>query len=195
MATGQTTLQLGRADHGRPLTAEEFADASFDEPWKYERVGGRLVVMYPDSEAHDLCSDPWRDRLIFHKAAHPRVVEQVATEAWLFLSELIDRVGDIGVYLHPTDGSIPPPRPGRVPELMFEIVSPEAKDRRRDYVEKKAEYHSVGVREYIVIDRFARKVTVFTHEPGGYAERVLTGSDVYETPLLPGFRVALDDVF
>jgi Uma2 family endonuclease len=78
---------------------------------------------------------------------------------------------------------------------MFEVVSPEAKDRRRDYVEKKAEYHSVGVREYVVIDRFQRKVTVFTYDPTGYRESVLEGSDVYETPLLPGFRVALDDVF
>ncbi|HEY2159320.1 MAG TPA: Uma2 family endonuclease, partial [Isosphaeraceae bacterium] len=61
--------------------------------------------------------------------------------------------------------------------------------------EKKAEYHSVGVREYVVIDRFDRKVTVFTYEPAGYEERVLTGSDVYETPLPPGFRVPLDEVF
>jgi Uma2 family endonuclease len=195
MATGQTTLRLGRADDGRSLTAEEFAEASFDEPWKYERVDGRLVVMYPDSEAHDACSDPWRDSLIFYRAAHPQIIEQVATEAWLFISDLIDRIGDIAVYLCRTDGSTPAPRPARVPELMFEIVSPEAKDRRRDYVEKKAEYYSVGVREYVVIDRFDRKVTVFAREPGGYAESVLSGSDVYETPLLPGFRVALVDVF
>ncbi len=46
---------------------------------------------------------------------------------------------------------------------MFEIVSSEAKDRRRDYVEKQADYHRVGVREYVIIDRFDRKVTVFTY--------------------------------
>lgn len=195
MAIGQTTLRLGRADDGRLLTAEEFADASYDEPWKYERVDGRLVVMYPDSEAHDDTSEPWRDRLGAYKLAHPDLVEKVVSEAWVLISDLIDRIGDIGVYLRPADASTPPARPGRIPELMFEIVSPEAKDRRRDYVEKKAEYHGVGVREYVVIDRFDRKVTVFSHEPAGYRERVLTGSDVYETPLLPGFRVALDDVF
>jgi Uma2 family endonuclease len=195
MATGQTVLHLGRADEGRLLTAEEFADASYDEPWKYERVDGRLVVMYPDGEAHDTASEPWRDRLGMYKLTHPGVVDHVVSEAWVLISDLIDRIGDIGVFLRPTDGSTPPPRPGRVPELMFEIVSPEAKDRRRDYVEKKAEYHAVGVREYVTIDRFQRKVTVLTHEPGGYAERVLTGSDVYETTLLPGFRVPLNDVF
>jgi Uma2 family endonuclease len=195
MAIGQTTLHLGRADHGRPLTAEEFAGASYDEPWKYERVDGSLVVMFPDSEAHDGISEPWRDRLGMYRLTHPEIVEQVVSEAWLLVPDLTDRIGDIGVYLLPTDGSTPPSRPGRVPELMFEVVSPEPKDRRRDYVEKKAEYHAVGVREYVVIDRFERKVTVFTHDPDGYRERVLTGQGVHETPLLPGFRVPLDDVF
>lgn len=195
MNTGSTTLHLGKADDGRLLTAEEFAEAFYDEPWKYERVDGRLVVMYPDSEAHDLCEEPWRDRLVIYKWAHPEIVERVVMDAWVLVTDLIDRIGDIGVFLRPEEGTTPPARPGRVPELMFEIVSPEAKDRRRDYVEKKAEYYSVGVREYVVIDRFERKVTAFTHEPDGYTERVLTGSDVYETPLLPGFRVALDDVF
>jgi Uma2 family endonuclease len=193
--TGQTILHLGRGDDGRPLTAEEFAEATFDEPWKYERVGGRLVVMYPDSEAHDASSDPWRDRLIFYMWAHRPIVEQVATEAWLFLKDQIDRVADIAVYLRPTGGHSPPPRPGRVPELVFEIVSPSSSDRTRDYVEKRGEYFEFGVREYVIIDRFDRKVTVLSHEPDGYAERVLTGSDVYESPLLPGFRVPLNDVF
>ncbi len=62
-------------------------------------------------------------------------------------------------------------------------------------MEKKADYFAFGVVEYVVIDRFDRKVTVFTYEPAGYDERVLTGSDVYESPLLPGFRVPLHDVF
>lgn len=194
MATGQISLHLGRGDDGRPLTAQEFADASYDEPWKYERVGGRLVVMYPDGQVHDIASEPWCDRLGMYRLAHLGVVDQIVSEAWVLIADQIDRIGDIGVFLQPADGSTPPPRPGRVPKLIFEIVSPGAKDRRRDYGEKKADYYDVGVREYVVIDRFDRKVTVFTHEAGGYAERVLSGSDVYETPLLPGFRVALDDV-
>jgi Uma2 family endonuclease len=195
MATGQTILHLGRADHGRPLTAEEFADASFEEPWKYERVGGRLVVMYPDSEAHDDTSEPWRDRLGSYRLAHPDVVDRVVSDAWVLVPEITDRIGDIAVYLPTADGSPPPPRPGRIPDLMFEVVSPSSKDRRRDYVEKKAEYHRIGVREYVVIDRFTRNVTAFTHEPDEYVEQILSGSDAYETPLLPGFRVAPDDVF
>jgi Uma2 family endonuclease len=195
MATDQTTLRLGRADDGRLVSAEEFAEAEYDEPWKYERVDGRLVVMSPDSGAHDDCSEPFHDHLSMYKLTHPDIVEKVVSEAWVKINGLIDRIGDIGVFLRPTDGSTPPSRPERLPELMVEVVSETAKDRRRDYVEKKAEYYNVGVREYVIIDRFDRKVTVLTHEAGGYAERTLTASEVYETPFLPGLRIPLTEVF
>jgi Uma2 family endonuclease len=195
MATDQTTLRLGRADDGRLVSAEEFADADYDEPWKYERVDGRLVVMFPGSEAHDDRIEPWLEHLYVYKIAHRDLVEKVVPEAWVRINGLIDRIGDIGVYLRPTDGSTPIGRPERVPELMIEVVSESAKDRRRDYVEKKADYHSVGVREYVVVDRFRRTVTVFAREPDGYAERVLQEEDVYESPLLPGLLIPLTAVF
>jgi Uma2 family endonuclease len=194
MATDQTTLELGRADHGRSLSADEFAEAFYIEPWKYERVDGKLVVMYPDSEAHDDQTEPWLERLVLYKVARPEVVQKVVPEAWVLISGLTDRIGDIGVFLWPIDGSTPPARPARVPELMFEVVSKSRTDRRRDYVEKRAEYHAIGVREYVIIDQFEQKVTVLTFEPAGYAEHVLTRLDAYETPLLPGLRVPISEV-
>jgi Uma2 family endonuclease len=194
MATDQTTLELGRADHGRSLSADEFAEAFYIEPWKYERVDGKLVVMYPDSEAHDDQTEPWLERLVLYKVAHPEVVQKVVPEAWVLISGLTDRIGDIGVFLWPIDGSTPPARPARVPELMFEVVSKSRTDRRRDYVEKRAEYHAIGVREYVIIDQFEQKVTVLTFEPDGYAEHVLTRLDAYETPHLPGLRVPISEV-
>jgi Uma2 family endonuclease len=195
MATDQTTLRLGRADDGRLVSAEEFADADYDEPWKYERVDGRLVVMFPDSEAHDGRSEPFRDHLGMYRITHPGIIDFVVSDAWVRINGLIDRIGDIGVFLRPTDGSTAPSRPKRVPELMVEVVSQTARDRCRDYVEKKAEYYGVGVREYVVVDRFDSKVTVLTHEAGGYTERILTASDAYETPLLPGLRIPLSEIF
>jgi len=192
MAVDQTTLRLGKADHGRPVTAGEFAEAVFEEPWQYERVGGRLVVMFPDSEAHDDCTEPWLEHLIVYKLAHRDRVEKVVPEAWVRIDGQIDRIGDIGVYLRPPEGVIAASRPERVPELMIEVVSGSTADRRRDDVEKKADYQGVGVAEYVVVDRFVRRLTVFTIGPG---ERVLGAGDVYETPLLPGLRVAVDAIF
>ncbi len=78
---------------------------------------------------------------------------------------------------------------------MFEIVSPGRMSRERDYIRKRADYHRFGVREYVVIDRRQRTVSVFRWEPAGYEETVLTAGDVYTSPLLPGLAVPLAEVF
>ncbi|MHB1559531.1 MAG: Uma2 family endonuclease, partial [Isosphaeraceae bacterium] len=135
MATVPSVLTLGPEDHGRLLTAEEFAEASYAEPWKYEREQGRLIVMPPDGPDHDDCSEPVRDLLGAYRVAHPDLVEKVVSEAWIRVDEGTDRIGDIGVFLVGPRSSIQ--RPERVPELMFEIVSPDRESRDRDYVKKR----------------------------------------------------------
>ncbi|HWE38460.1 MAG TPA: Uma2 family endonuclease [Isosphaeraceae bacterium] len=193
MSTHEPTsrLVLGPDDHGRPVTADEYAEADFLEPWKYERRQGRLVVRAPDSSRHDDVSEPWRDHLGAYKLTHPRVVQMVRSEAWVRVAAGTDRIGDIGVYLVRT-----PPAPmtdDRVPDLMFEFVSRAARDRKRDYVEKRADSHRLGIREYVIIDRRRKLVSVLTHTAEGYVERTLTPKDTYTTPLLPGLAIPLDE--
>ena len=81
-----------------------------------------------------------------------------------------------------------------MPDLVFEFVSKGKKNRRRDYVEKRAQYEKHGVREYVIVDRFDKKVTVLTLIEGGYQEHVLTPTEVYRSPLLPGFEVRLAEI-
>ncbi len=192
MATQRTILQLGRADAGRAVAADEFAEAAFEEPWRYEREGGRLIVLTPSGEGHSSVSEPWRDHLGAYRLARPDVVQKVVSEAWIRVDEGTDRVGDIGVYLVP--GGPVAPIPDRVPELIFEVVSPDKASRERDYVAKRAEYFRLGVREYVIIDRFRRLVTVLAHAPGGYGERALGVGETYESPLLPGLAIPLSEV-
>jgi Uma2 family endonuclease len=189
MATAQSVLELGPDDHGRSLTAEEFAEAIYAEPWKYEREDGRLIVMPPDGPAHDDCSEPVRDLLGAYRVSHPNVVEKVVSEAWVRVDVGTDRIGDIGVFLLGPRSSIG--RPERVPELMFEIVSPGRESRERDYVKKRKEYRRLGVLEYVVIDRMQHRATVYTAGPRGYRKHVLSPGDVYTSPLLPGLAIPL----
>ncbi len=186
-------LRLGRDDDGRLTSADEFVSASFDEPWTYERVEGRLVVMSPEGTGHVLQGLPWQYRLNTYAFNHPGIVQAVVSQAWVRLDGENDRIGDIGVYL----GADPEALniPDQVPDLMFEFVSRSKRDRHRDYVEKRAIYERIGVREYVIVDRFDGKVTVLTPGEGGYRERVLTSGDVYESPLLPGLVVRLAEVF
>src|SRR5271166_323336 len=99
MATLQPVLKLGPQDQGRSLTAEEFAEAEYTEPWKYEREQGRLIVMPPDGPVHDDSSEPIRDDLGAYRKAHPDLVEKVVSEAWVRVDGGTDRIGDIGVFL------------------------------------------------------------------------------------------------
>ena len=193
MATHPPVLQLGKQDEGRLVSSEEFAEAEFDEPWKYEREDGRLIVMAPSGEGHLDVTEPWRDWLGAYRLAHPEIVQRVASEAWIRVNDGTDRIGDIGVYLVP--GGPVPKIPDRVPDLMFEIVSPDKVSRDRDYVRKRAEYHRLGVREYVIIDRFQRSVTVLRFAPDDYQERMLRIGDSYDSPLLPGLMIPLSEIF
>lgn len=82
-----------------------------------------------------------------------------------------------------------------VPTIVVEFVSWARRNRHRDYVEKQQEYLAIGVREYWVIDRFHRCMTVFTQGTTSATERVLQERETYDTPLLPGFTLALAPLF
>ena len=76
------------------------------------------------------------------------------------------------------------------PAIAIEFVSESSRDRRRDYVDKRAEYAAAGVQEYWVIDRFTRELTVFR----GDDVRVVFAEGAYESPLLPGFVLTLAEL-
>ena len=189
MATLQPVLKLGPQDHGRPVSAEEFAEAEYEEPWKYEREQGRLIVMPPDGSGHDRGSEPVRDYLGAYRLARPDLVEEVVSEAWVRVDGGTDRIGDIGVFLNGPRSAIN--RPDRVPELMYEIVSPDRKSRDRDYVKKRKEYERLGVLEYVVVDRTRHRATVWSTGPRGYRKHVLRPGDTHTSPLLPGLAIPL----
>ncbi len=191
-----TRLRLGKADHGRVVSADEFADAEFDEPYKYEREGGRLVVMAADGYGHQSTAEPWRDALVYYKRDHPGVIRNVFTGPWVRPDASKDRIGDIGVYLAASPApNETNPKVQPVPDLMFEVVSPGRVSRERDYVKKRAEYQALGVKEYVIVDRFDRRATVLTLGPDGYNERILTEADIYASPLLPGLAIPIGEAF
>ena len=186
-------LVLGPEDEGKFVSAADFAQAEFVAPWKYEREEGRLVVMPPDGYEHQTTAEPWRNVLGAYALLHPEIVRHVFSAPWVRDEDEYDFIGDIGVYLVTIDPA--PPIPERAPDIMFEIVSPGRVSRERDYVKKRERYHAIGIREYVIVNRFAKTVLVLTRRDDRYAERLLTEDDVYSSPLLPGFELALHDLF
>ena len=78
-----------------------------------------------------------------------------------------------------------------VPTIIVEFVSGRRRDRLRDYEEKRDEYLAAGAREYWVIDRFRRTMTVFRNMPGGVDTLTVKEDEGYRTDLLPGFELPL----
>ena len=212
----QSTLSLGRADQGIELSHAEFAKAYFDEPWRYERVQGRLVVISPADYEHQCLVERICKVLFRYKDEHPGIVEDVFTAAWFRIDEHPDRIADIGVFLYfarprmrgllavldkanvsiyPATGIISKTASGhlpkRVPELVMEVVSQESGDHQRDYVAKRLDYERAGVREYVIVDRFQRRVTVLHSVRGRFEEHVLAAGKLYATLLLPGLQIPL----
>jgi len=186
-------LHLGPDDAGRLLSRAEFAAAECKEPFIYERVKGRLVVMAPAGPEHRGVSRSFRRELGGYWHAHQELVEEVDVEGWLATSEDDDRIPDICVYLHgPTTGQTVP---DRVPDIIFEFVSATRADQERDYIHKRAEYYALGVKEYVIVDRFKKTVLVLTHSPNDFHEQCLKLGEKYSTPLLPGLSVSIDEVF
>jgi len=84
------------------------------------------------------------------------------------------------------------------PDLVVEILSPGT--RRRDKGRKRAVYDREGVREYWIVDPEARSSTILRRprvDAGLTDVSTLTvaAGDILESPLFPGLRIPLRDVF
>ena len=185
-------LLLSNADGGMQLSAEDYAEADFQPPWRYERALGRLIVNPPPSYDHYLVAEHFRDYLVGYKLEHRDIVDHVFEESWLTVDQDADRRPDIAVYLHSASDSGQMPQ--RVPDLIYEIVSPGPDAHDRDYTDKRAEYERRGVQEYVIVDRFEHCLTVLRLVNGRYAEHVLQAPEEYTTPLLPGLKIPLEGV-
>ena len=190
---GKTISYLGSKDAGIRLSAEEFASADYEEPYTYERVRGRLVVMSPAGPEHRKVSRPFRRELGKYWGLNSDKIDDVDVEGWVATSEDDDRIPDICVYLAGTTSGETVPR--RVPDLVFEFVSGSRADQERDYIAKREEYHLIGVREYVIVDRFKKQALLLTWQEDDYAESVLSADAAYTTPLLPGLNVSLAEAF
>jgi Uma2 family endonuclease len=189
----QAILKFTTQDAGAKISAQEFATAEFETPFRYERVRGRLVVMSPAGPEHRKVSRPFRRELGGYWGKNRKVVDDVDVEGWVSTSDEDDRIPDICVYLAGSTSQQTVPR--RVPDLVFEFVSGSRADQERDYIDKRAEYHQIGVREYVIVDRFKRSALVLTWQPNEYAERELTSSESYTSALLPGLVIPLEECF
>ena len=82
------------------------------------------------------------------------------------------------------------------PDLLIEILS--ESNRRHDEIVKRKLYEKHGVLEYWVVDPLLELIKVYRLEEGAFkkvTEWTAESADVIDSPLLPGFRLPLNQVF
>jgi Uma2 family endonuclease len=181
-------LRLGPRSAGILLTTDEFDRAIFKEGWRYELINEVLVVSPIPSRNERDPNDELGYSLRTYQESHPQGSALDAT----FPEEEIetkrnrrraDRVIWAGLGRLPAEGE--------PPTIVAEFVSKGRLNRERDYVAKRAEYREIGVKEYWIIDRFSKTMTVCVFAADGDHELVIPANQTYSTPLLPGYELPL----
>jgi Uma2 family endonuclease len=192
----ETRTIIGPELNGTLMTPEEF-DSIPPECWNefytYELIQGVLVVS-PEPSAAERGPNEWLGhRLLTYKELH----SQGSHLDWTVPEQSIPtgrnrRRADRMIW---TGLGRMPNLQKDVPTIVVEFVSPGRRSRHRDYVTKRDEYTAVGIREYWIIDRFKRQMTVMLPSSTGIAEQVFGENDIYGTMLLPGFELPLGQLF
>jgi len=82
------------------------------------------------------------------------------------------------------------------PELLVEVLSPGSENERRDRGVKLKLYSRRNVKEYWVVDWRERNLEVYRREDAVLTlDKTLNEIDVLESPLLPGFRCEVSQLF
>lgn len=189
-AVQEAVARLDANANGIVMTPEEFdAIGDWDDGYRYELVHGVVVVSPVPLEGEVGPNESLGRWLLNYQEFHPQggTLNGTLPERYVYLPDGSRRRADRVIWAGL--GRRPRPRED-VPTIVVEFVSRARRDWLRDFQEKREEYAAAGVREYWVIDRFRRRMTVFR----GAAEQIVGESDVYTTPLLPGFELPLSQL-
>jgi Uma2 family endonuclease len=193
MATVQEVLQLSPEDAGRLMTPEDFDAADGEEGWRYELIRGVLIVSpIPKKPSRGMAGKLMH---FFESYADDRRLSEdqltVMFEEEIRIPNGSRRRCDVAVWIALSRKAVA----DDAPTITVEFVSKRKADIKRDYVDKRADYWAAGVQEYWIIDRHQRRLTALRRKGRRWEDHVVAEGEVYRTPLLPGFRLNLSDLF
>jgi Uma2 family endonuclease len=193
-------LRIGPADNGRKMSLEEFWDAEEEPGYLYELARGVLEVTQVPGDPHYQVVDDLHEAFSTHRREHPGLILRIGqgSDVQYVLPELdLDRNPDLAVVFREIPARDVKGR--RLSVLGVEVVSPGARARQRDYVDKREDYLAVGLLEYWIVDPEEKQVTVLlrreVHGVASWEERIFRDADIIVSDLLPGFAGTVADLW
>lgn len=192
MTTTLASPRIGLRSAGMLMEPEEFdAITDYDERYRYELINGVLIVNAIPGPAQTDPNEVLGYALRDYQKSHPKVgvIDRTLPKQHIPVGKdrrQADRVIWTGLGRRPKVKK-------DIPTIAVEFISAGKRNAVRDYETKRKEYLAVGVVEYWIIDRFRRTMTVWRKT----AKRpIVVGElDTYETKLLPGFVLHMDEIF
>jgi Uma2 family endonuclease len=175
------------------LTAEEFLHLP-DNGRLSELVRGRIVMMNMPGYLHGVvCGNIVHELKTFLKGRDLGTV--LSNDSGVVTKRGPDTVrgADVSFYSYErmAKGVHPRGYPTAVPELIFEVLSPD--DRRKEVLDKVTDYLKAGVVTVCIVD--PDEETVEVQSAGAPAEALTADQELKFTQMLPGFSVPVRRLF
>lgn len=177
------------------LTVADLDAYPDDDGNRYELIGGELFVSCAPGIPHQRVLHNLQVELALYLKAHP--VGIVVPGAGAILSNYDAVIPDIAFVRNERwDQVVTGEKFTSAVDLVVEILSPGAANRRRDLSAKRGLYGKYGVEEYWIVDTENLSVTIFRLN-GPMLEEIstLSGDAELTSPILPGFQLQVSSIF
>jgi Uma2 family endonuclease len=178
-----------------PLLTVADLDACPDDSNRYELIGGELFVSRAAGIPHQRVLSNLQFAFGLYLKENP--IGILVPGAGAIFSDYDAVIPDVAfVRKERWDQVVTGEKFTGAPDIIIEVVSSGAENRRRDFLVKRQLYGKYGVKEYWIIDTENRYVLI--HRLQGQALELvatLRNDEEIASPLLPGFHLRADTIF
>ena len=178
-----------------PLLTVADLDACPDDSNRYELIEGELFVSRAPGIPHQRVLNNLQFGLVTYLQNNP--IGIVVPGAGAIFSDYDAVFPDLVFVLNERwNQVVTGEKFSGAPDLVIEVISAGAENRRRDLLVKRQLYAKYGVAEYWIVDPESRLIEVYRLRDSRLKSvATLRGEGEITTPLLPGLRMSVNSVF